>query len=201
MTFLQRLWIAIRAIARGNLRDLFGEDDAPALPGDRRAAGVDELRYRVDALLPDIARLVQDEQRAAGERRLALDEAERLEGQIDAAIQSGDDERARSLLGEQQRLSQRAVDLEARSQSLSAARAHLQDEMKHVERDLAEIRRRQAEAETRQRSAEALANLEDLQREARRTLAQSAEDLARREEQAAQAEDRLAARRDLGKRR
>ncbi len=111
MNLIDRIVLWFKSNARAGLHDLFGEETLPAALGGRKELPLDELHYRLEALLPELAHLASEEKRAADEHQRVLDQIARLDAEIDEAQNAQKEDQARALIEAQNRLNLRAVEL------------------------------------------------------------------------------------------
>ena len=191
MNLLNRLSTAIRAAAH----DLFAEE-APA-PEDRAASLLKTAQQRTDRLNEQLAQAVAREKRAEQAWRDALAQANALEAEVNAAVQSGQDDVARAKLAQLNQAQIKTQQLNDRWLNDASTSEKLRLEIQALQAQLGEARRRLDQVGDRAGNAGGMEDLQRIRREQRHDTTQVHHELKTREEQTARREDDIAAREEL----
>lgn len=197
----------IRLLLKAAVNDLFGEEQAvevqQALNGEttsERLNGLlDEAQLQLDALRLELGNAVSHQKRIERACQESRVQAEKLDAAADAAIQAGQDERAREYLSQLQSAQKTTQELEELVRSVEQHSTELRAAIKQQQENLDSLRRRSLALTDRERSVTALSELlGDQQSLARQTEKMHAE-ITAWEEQIARREDLLSARREWSK--
>lgn len=205
MKLLQRF----QMLAKTFLNDVFGEDDAfPERPtsrleglasdsGERMSEMLAEAQSRLDALHVEAANAAGHAKLLESNWQQALAKAKLFDGQVDAALQAGQDEQAKRHLEDFRRADALAHELGELTQTSQQLAEQLRTAAQEQQVRLADMRRRLQAIADRERQAQALEELLRLQREHARQAETLQAQFQQREEQIARREDHLATRQEI----
>lgn len=203
MKLSQRIRLLLQAAAN----DLFGEDQlteaGQALDGetnaDRLTGLLDDVQRQLDSLRLELGNAMSHQKRIERARQESAAQAQALDAAADAAIQAGQEERAREYLTQLQSAQQNAGELEelarAGQQRSTDLRAAINQQQEHLD----VLRRRALTLTDRERSITTLADLLGDQQSLSRQTEKLHTELTAWEEQIARREDHLSARREWSK--
>ena len=203
MKLSQRLRLFLMAAAN----DLFGEDPITeareVLNGEsnaKRLTGLlDEVQRQLDSLRLELGNAVSHQKRIERAWHESAAQVKALDAAADAAIQAGQDERAREYLTQLQSGQKHAEELEELARAVEGYCTDLRAAVNQQQEQLETLRRRALALTDRERSVTTLSELlGDQQSLSRRTEKLHAE-LTAWEEQIARREDHLSARREWNK--
>jgi phage shock protein A len=203
MNLSQRIRLFLKAAAN----DLFGEDQITearqALNGDTNAERLtgllDDAQGQLDALRLELSNAVSHQKRIERACQESGAQVKILDAAADAAVQAGQEERARDYLLQLQSAQKNAHELQELGRAGEQRSNDLRAAINQQQEQLDTLRRRTLTLTDRERSVVALAELlGDQQSLSRRTEKLHAE-LTAWEEQIARREDLLAARREWNK--
>lgn len=197
----------IRLLLKAAVNDLFGEEQATevqqALNGETTAERLngllDEAQLQVDALRLELGNAVSHQKRIERAYQESRVQAEKLDAAADAAIQAGQDERAREYLSQLQSAQKTTQELEELVRSVEQHSTELRAAIKQQQENLDSLRRRSLALIDRERSVTALSELLGDQQSLARQTEKLHSELTAWEEQIARREDLLSARREWSK--
>lgn len=197
----------IRLLLKAAVNDLFGEEQATevqqALNGETTAERLngllDEAQLQVDALRLELGNAVSHQKRIERAYQESRVQAEKLDAAADAAIQAGQDERAREYLSQLQSAQKTTQELEELVRSVEQHSTELRAAIKQQQENLDSLRRRSLALTDRERSVTALSELLGDQQSLARQTEKLHSELTAWEEQIARREDLLSARREWSK--
>jgi phage shock protein A len=203
MKLSQRIRLLLKALAN----DLFGEDQATearqVLDGEtntERLTGLlDEAQHQLDSLRMELGNAVSHQKRIEQVWREAAAQVKTLDEAADAAIEAGQDERARDVLTKLQSAQRNTEELQELAQAVEGRSTDLRLAVSQQQERLDALRRRAMALSDRERSISALADLLGDQQSLARQTEKLHTELTAWEEQIAHSEDHLAARREWGK--
>ena len=203
MKLSQRIRLLLKAVAN----DLFGEDQATevrqVLNGEtstERLTGLlDEAQRQLDSLRLELSNAVSHQKRIERIWRETAAQAKALDAAADAAIQAGQDERAREYLSQLQSAQRNTVELEELARAGEGRSSDLRSAVNQQQERLDAFRRRALTLTDRELSITALADLLGDQQSLSRQTEKLHMELTDWEEQIARREDRLSARREWSK--
>lgn len=203
MKLSQRIRLLLKAAAN----DLFGEDEAAEvrqmLNGEtnaERLAGVlDDAQRQLDALRLELSNAVSHQKRIERAWQESAAQVRSLDAAADAAIQAGQDERAREHLVQLKSAQQHTGELEELARAGEKHSTDLRNAVNKQQEQLNVLRRRALALTDRERSVTALAELLGDQQSLSRQTEKLHTELAAWEEQIARREDLLSARREWSK--
>ncbi len=203
MKLSQRIRLLLKAIAN----DLFGEDQVTevrqTLNGDTNAERLtgllDDAQSQLDALRLELGNAVSHQKRIERAWQESVAQVKILDAAADAAVQAGQDERARETLTQLQSAQKNAGDLEELARSVEQRSVDLRNAVNQQQERLDTLRRRALALTDRERSVTALAELLGDQQSLSRQTEKLHTELTAWEEQIARREDRLSARREWSK--
>lgn len=196
----------IRHLIEATARDIFGEDGAEirrAVDGEttaERLAGLlDEAQRQLDSLRLELGNAVSHQKRIAQVWQSAAGQVKTLEAAVDAAVQAGQDEKAREYLAQLKPAREHASELDALNQACEQRSEDVRQAVAQQQEKLDALRQRTLALTDRERSVEALDALLGDQLSLARQSEKLHHDLSVWEEQIARREDRLAARQEWSK--
>jgi len=202
MKLSQRIRLFLQAAAN----DLFGEDLQEVhqvLNGEtnvERLTGLlDEAQRQLDSLRLELGNAVSHQKRIEHLWQGAAAQVKVLDAAADAAIQAGQDEKARDYLAQLGSAQQNAAELEELAQAGEGRSTDLRAAVNQQQEQLDVLRRRALTLTDRERSVAALAELIGDQQSLSRQTEKLRTELTEWEEQIARREDHLAARREWSK--
>jgi phage shock protein A len=203
MKLSQRIRMFLKAAAN----DLFGEDQGTdvqqALNGEtntERLTGLlDEAQNQLDSLRLDLGNAVGHQKRIERAWQESAAQVKALDAAADAAIQAGQDARAREYLLQLQSARQNTRELEELARAGEGRSTDLRNAVNQQQERLDALRRRALTLTDRERSVTALAELLGDQQSLSRQTEKLHRELTEWEEQIAHREDHLSARREWSK--
>ena len=203
MKLSQRIRLFFKAAAN----DLFGEEQGAevrqALNGETNAERLtgllDEAQRQLDILRLELGNAMSHQKRIEQSCRESAARAKALDAAADAAVQAGQEERAREYLRQLQFVQQSARELEELSQVNLQRINDLRTAIHQQQERLDSLRRRTLTLTDRERSMTALAELLGDQQSLSRQTEKLHAELSAWEEQIARREDYLSARREWNK--
>ena len=197
----------IRLLLKAAANDLFGEDQVTevrhAINGEtttERLAGLlDEAQRQLDTLRLELGNAVSHQKRIERAWQESAAQVKSLDVAADAAIQDGQDERAREYLAQLQSAQQNAQELEELARAGEQRSTDLRRAVNQQQEQLDTLRRRALTLTDRERSVTALAELLGDQQSLSRQTEKLHTELTAWEEQIARREDRISARREWSK--
>ena len=203
MKLSQRIRLFLKAAAN----DVFGEDQVAevrqALDGETNAERLtgllDEVQRQLDALHLELGNAVSHQKRVERAWQESAAQVKALDAAADAAIQAGQDERAREYLAQLQSAQQNAHELEELARSVQQHSIDLRAAVDQQQEQLDALRRRALALTDRERSVTALSELFGDQQSLSRQTEKLHTELTAWEEQIARREDHLSARREWSK--
>ncbi len=197
----------IRLLLKAAANDLFGEDQVTevrhAINGEtttERLAGLlDEAQRQLDTLRLELGNAVSHQKRIERAWQESAAQVKSLDVAADAAIQDGQDERAREYLAQLQSAQQNAQELEELARAGEQRSADLRSAVNQQQEQLDALRRRVLTLTDRERSVTALAELLGDQQSLSRQTEKLHTELTAWEEQIARREDHISARREWSK--
>jgi phage shock protein A len=197
----------IRLFLKAAANDLFGEDQVAevrqALDGEtnteRLTSLLDDAQRQLDVLRLELGNAVSHQKRIERAWREAAAQVKTLDAAADAALQAGQEERAREVLVQLQSAQKHASEFEELALAGEKHSTELRAAVNQQQNQLNALRQRALALTDRERSITALSELlGDQQNLSRRTEKLHAE-LSAWEEQIARREDLLSARREWSK--
>jgi len=203
MKLCQRIRLLLNAAAN----DLFGEDDVAeirqVLNGETSAESLpgllDDAQRQLDSLRLELGNAVSHQKQIERAQRESAEQVKALDAAADAAIQAGQDERAREYLVQFQSAQQNVCELEELARASEQRSTDLRTAVNQQQEQLDALRRRALTLTDRERSVTALAELLGDQQSLSRQTEKLRTELTEWEEQIARREDLLAARREWNK--
>jgi phage shock protein A len=203
MKLSQRIHLMLLAAAN----DLFGEDQGTEVSqtrngetgAERLIALLDDAQRQLDSLRLDLGNAVSHQKRIERAWQESAVQVKALDAAADAAIQAGQDERARECLTQLQAAQQTACELEELARAGEGHSTDLRGAVTQQQEQLDALRRRALTLTDRERSVTALAELLGDQQSLSRQTEKLHTDLTEWEEQIARREDHLSARREWSK--
>lgn len=197
----------IRLFLKAAANDLFGEDQVTevrqVLNGESNAERLtgllDDAQRQLDVLRLELGNAVSHQKRIERAWQEATARVKSLDAEADAAIQAGQEERARESLRQLQTLQQHAGELEELTRAGEKHSADLRLAVNQQQEQLDTLRRRALALTDRERGVTALAELLGDQQSLARQTEKLQSELAAWEEQIARREDYLAVRREWNK--
>jgi phage shock protein A len=201
MKLWKRCWLKAKTGLRVIFYDLFSEED-PQGTGDLGTTqfGLEELRSRLDGLMPALAALSSRLNQLESDRQRAKCQREVLEEQIDTAIQTGNDSQARVLLGQRNEIETYEKALSRQIEELDLIVQEEKAEVQALRLSLSKAFKQTDEMRSRENSAAALEELVRSRREINREIQHLEEERAQREMQADHRTDRWMVVKDLDRR-
>jgi phage shock protein A len=203
MKLSQRIRLLLQAAAN----DLFGEDQAAevhqALDGETTAERLgrllDDAQHQLDVLRMELGNAVSHQKRIERACQESAAHVKTLDVAADAAIQAGQDERAREFLAQLQSAQRNTNELTELARSVEQHSTDLRAEVNKQQEQLDALRRRALALTDRERSVTALSELLGDQQNLSRQNEKLHTELTAWEEQIARSEDLLSARREWSK--
>lgn len=203
MKLSQRILLLLKTA----FNDLFGEDQVTevrqALDGETTAERLngllDEAQHQLDLLRLELGNAVSHQKRIEQARQETAAHIKSLDAAADAAVQAGQDERAREYLVQLQSAQKHADDLEELARSVEQHSSDLRAAVSGQQEQLDTLRRRALALTNRERSVAALSDLFGDQQSLARQTEKLQRELTDWEEQIARREDLLAARQEWSK--
>ncbi len=203
MKLSQRIRLLLKAAAN----DLFGEDQVTevrqVLDGETNAEHLtgllDEIQRQLDSLRLELGNAVSHQKRIERAWQESVAQVKALDAAADAAVQAGQDERARECLIQLQAAQQTVNELEELARAGGQRSIDLRAAVNQQQEHLDVLRRRALTLTDRERSITALADLLGDQQSLSRQTEKLRTELTAWEEQIARREDRLSARREWSK--
>jgi phage shock protein A len=203
MKLSQRIRLLLQAAAN----DLFGEDQAPEVRqtlnretnAEHLTSLLDDVQRQLDALRLELGNAVSHQKRIEWAWQQSAVQVKALDSAADAAIQAGQDERAREYLMQLRSAQQNAHELEELAQAGEQRSTGLRLAVNQQQEQLDVLRRRALTLTDRERSVTALAELLGDQQSLSRQTEKLHTELTDWEEQIARREDHLSARREWSK--
>jgi phage shock protein A len=197
----------IRLLLKAAANDLFGEDQSTevrqALNGETNAERLtgllDEAQRQLDSLRLELNTAVSHQKRIELAWQASAAQAKALDAAADAAIESGQDERARETLVQFHSAQNNARELEDLARAGEKRSTDLRLAVNRQQEQLDVLRRRALTLTDRERSVTTLAELLGDQQSLSRQTEKLHTELTEWEEQIARREDHLAARREWSK--
>jgi phage shock protein A len=203
MKLSQRIRLLLQAAAN----DLFGEDQAAevhqALDGETTAERLgrllDDAQHQLDVLRMELGNAVSHQKRIERACQESAAHVKTLDVAADAAIQAGQDDRAREFLAQLQSAQRNTNELTELARSIEQHSTDLRAEVNKQQEQLDALRRRALALTDRERSVTALSELLGDQQNLSRQNEKLHTELTAWEEQIARSEDLLSARREWSK--
>ncbi len=203
MKLSQRIRLFLKAAAN----DLFGEEQGvevrQALNGETNAERLtgllDDAQRQLDSLRLELANAVSHQKRIERACQESAAQVKALDAAADAAIQAGQDERAREYMLQLQSAQKNTRELEELAQAGEQRSTDLRTAIARQQEQLDVLRRRALTLTDRERSVAALSELLGDQQSLSRQTEKLHDELTAWEEQIAHREDLLAARREWRK--
>lgn len=203
MKLSQRIRLLLKAAAN----DLFGEEELTevrqVLNGEtnaERLTGVlDDAQRQLDSLRLELTNAVSHQKRIERVWQESAVQVKTLDEAANAAIQAGQDERAREYLAQLQSAQKNATELEGLARAGEQRSNDLRTAVNQQQDQLNDLRRRALTLTDRERSVTALAELLGDQQSLSRQTEKLHDELTAWEEQIAHREDLIAARREWSK--
>ena len=197
----------IRLLLKAAANDLFGEDQAAEVrqvlngetTAERLTGLLDEAQRQLDTLRLELGNAVSHQKRIERAWQESAAQVKSLDVAADAAIQDGQDERAREYLAQLQSAQQNAQELEELARAGEQRSADLRSAVNQQQEQLDALRRRVLTLTDRERSVTALAELLGDQQSLSRQTEKLHTELTAWEEQIARREDHISARREWSK--
>lgn len=203
MKLSQRIGLLLKAA----FNDLFGEEQVDEVrqvlndeTNTERLTGLlDEAQRQLDSLRLEMGNAVSHQKRIEQAWQESAVQVKALDAKADAAVQAGQDERAREYLVQLQSAQQNARELEELAHAGEQRSTDLRTAVNQQQERLDALRRRALALTDRERSVTALAELFGDQQSLSRQTEKLHTELTAWEEQIARREDRLSARREWSK--
>jgi phage shock protein A len=202
MKLSQRIRLLLKAAAN----DLFGEEAAEVrqvlngeTTAERLTGLLDEAQRQLDTLRLELGNAVSHQKRIERAWQESAAQVKSLDAAADAAIQDGQEERAREYLAQLQSAQQNAQELEELARAGEQRSTDLRTAVNQQQEQLDALRRRALTLTDRERSVTALAELLGDQQSLSRRTEKLHDELTAWEEQIARREDYLSARREWSK--
>jgi phage shock protein A len=197
----------IRLFLKSAANDLFGEDQVAevrqTLNGETNAERLtgllDEAQSQLDVLRLELGNAVSHQKRIERAWQESAAQVKILDAAADAAIQAGQEERAREVLVQLQSVQGHASELEELARASEKHSTDLRTAVNQQQEQLDALRRRVLELNDRERSVTALAEILGDQQSLDRKTEKLHTELTAWEEQIARREDYLSARREWSK--
>ena len=197
----------IRLLLKAAANDLFGEDQAAEVrqvlngetTAERLTGLLDEAQRQLDTLRLELGNAVSHQKRIERAWQESAAQVKSLDVAADAAIQDGQDERAREYLAQLQSAQQNAQELEELARAGEQRSTDLRRAVNQQQEQLDTLRRRALTLTDRERSVTALAELLGDQQSLSRRTEKLHTELTAWEEQIAHREDHISARREWSK--
>ncbi|MBI5298356.1 MAG: PspA/IM30 family protein [Chloroflexi bacterium] len=197
----------IRLLLKAAANDLFGEEQAAevrqVLNGETTAEHLtgllDEAQSQLDTLRLELGNAVSHQKRIERAWQESAAQVKSLDAAADAAIQDGQEERAREYLAQLQSAQQNVQELEELARAGEQRSTDLRSAVNQQQEQLDVLRRRALTLTDRERSVTALAELLGDQQSLSRQTEKLHTELTAWEEQIARREDRISARREWSK--
>jgi phage shock protein A len=197
----------IRLLLKAAANDLFGEDQAAEVrqvlngetTAERLTGLLDEAQRQLDTLRLELGNAVSHQKRIERAWQESAAQVKSLDAAADAAIQDGQDERAREYLAQLQSAQQNAQELEELARAGEQRSTDLRSAVNQQQEQLDTLRRRALTLTDRERSVTALAELLGDQQSLSRRTEKLHTELTAWEEQIARREDHISARREWSK--
>lgn len=197
----------IRLLLKAAANDLFGEDQAAEVrqvlngetTAERLTGLLDEAQRQLDTLRLELGNAVSHQKRIERAWQEAAAQVKSLDAAADAAVQDGQDERARDYLAQLQSAQQNAQELEELAHAGEQRSTDLRGAVNQQQEQLDTLRRRALTLTDRERSVTALAELLGDQQSLSRQTEKLHTELTAWEEQIARREDHISARREWSK--
>ncbi len=203
MKLSQRILLLLKAAAN----DLFGEDQVTevrqVLDGETNAERLtgllDDAQRQLDSLRLELGNAVSHQKRIERAWQESAAQVKSLDVAADAAVQAGQDERARETLAQLQSAQINTGELEELARAVEQRSTDLRAAVNQQQERLDALRRRALALTDRERSVTSLAELLGDQQSLSRQTEKLHTELTAWEEQIARREDRLSARREWSK--
>ncbi len=203
MKLSQRIRLLLKAAAN----DLFGEEQGTEIrqtlngetTTERLNGLLDDAQRQLDILRLELNNAVSHQKRIERAWQEALSQVKSLDAAANAAIQAGQDERAREVLAQLQSAQKNANELEELTKAVQQHSGDLRIAVNQQQEQLDALRRRALALTDRERSVTALSELLGDQQSLARQTEQLHTELTAWEEQIAHREDLLSARREWSK--
>lgn len=200
MNLSQRIRLFLKAAAN----DLFGEDQLmevhQALNGEtnaeRLAARLDEAQSQLDSLRLELGNALSHQKRIERAWQASAAQVKTLDVAADAAVQAGQEERAREILAQLQSGQKNTDELEELARSVQQHSNDLRGAVNQQQEQLEALRRRSLALTDRERSVMALSEILGEQQSLVRQTEKLHTELIAWEEQIANREDLLSARQE-----
>lgn len=200
MKLIERLSALLKSLAS----DILGEETGEALSlaqgdgadAERLAGLLEEAQGRLDALRLELADANGRQKRIALAWQEAQQNSQALDAAVDAALQAGEDDQARTRLVQAQRAQANAKELDELHQASGQLAEQIRAAVADQQERLALLRGRYQALVDRERTAKAMDDLLRAQKELAEQQSVLQKEFQQREAQIAQREDRLAARRE-----
>lgn len=203
MKLSQRIHLLLKAVAN----DLFGEDEVTevrqTLNGETNAERLtgllDEVQRQLDSLRLELGNAVSHQKRIERAWQESAAQVKALDAAADAAVQAGQDERAREYLTQLQSAQKNTDELQELAQAGEQRSTDLRTAVNQQQERLDALRRRALTLTDRERSVTVLAELLGDQQSLSRQTEKLHTELTEWEEQIARREDLISARREWSK--
>ena len=200
MKLSQRIRLYLKAAAN----DLFGEDQVTEVrqtvngetSAERLTSLLDDAQRQLDSLRLELGNAVSHQKRIERAWQESAAQIKALDAAADAAIQSGQDERARAYLTQLQSAQKNAHELEELARSVQQHSTDLRLAVNQQQEQLDALRRRALTLTDRERSVTALVEILGDQQSLSRQTAKLQTELTTWEEQIARLEELLSASRE-----
>lgn len=189
---MKRLIPRVKLLLQATLHDLFSEDDPPA--GDQVVQMLDTIQAQLEMLRDDLAEAIARERRSEVEWRRELTLIQSLREQVNAALQTNDDEQARAHLRAELHAQERADALREHHQRYMEVTEHIRQALRDFRKQLDDARLQFEQLAEYERNADMLEQLNRLQLEQRWRVTSLREQLRGRGDEVAAREDQVDAR-------
>jgi phage shock protein A len=203
MNLSQRIRLLLKAIAN----DLFGEDQATEVrqvlngetDAERLTGLLDEAQRQLDALRLELGNALNHQKQIERLWQESAAQVQALDAAADAAIQAGQEDRAREILTQLRSVQNHGGELEELARAGESRSTDLRLAVNQQQERLEALRRRALTLTDRERSVTALAEILGDQQSLSRQTEKLRMELTAWEEQIARREDHLSARREWSK--
>lgn len=200
MNLSQRIRVFLKTAAH----DLFGEDQVMEVHrtlngetnAERLAALLDEAQSELDSLRLELGNAISHQKRIERAWQMSAAQVKALDAAADAAVQAGQEERAREILAQLQSARKHTDELEELARAVQGHSSDLRGAVNQQQEQLDALRRRSLALTDRERSVTALAELLGDQQSLTRQTEKLHTELTTWEEQIAHREDLLSARQE-----
>ncbi len=198
MKLSQRIQLLLKAAAN----DLFGEEQIAEVRqtlngetnSERLTGLLEDVQRQLDSLRLELSNAVSHQKRIERAWQEASAQVKTLDAAADAAVQAGEDERAREILKQLQSARKNVDELEGLARDGEHRSNDLRAAVNQQQEQLDALRRRALTLTDRERSVTALADLLGDQQSLARQTEKLHDELTAWEEQIARREDRISAR-------